>query len=81
MASKASKRVAAIQDPNDYPGMIAHTGTAGTAELERVTSTNGALDVKGGASVEAFGATVPQVVDVNAVRFFRINRQTIKDYE
>src|SRR3990172_4036825 len=34
-----------IQDPNQFPALIAHTGTAGTADTERVVSTNGALNV------------------------------------
>jgi len=35
----------AKQDGNKFPALIAHTGTAGTAETERVTSTDGALNV------------------------------------
>lgn len=35
----------AIQDKNQFPALLAHTGTAGTADVVRVTATNGALDV------------------------------------
>lgn len=35
----------ARQDANRFPALIAHTGTAGTAETERLVSTNGALNV------------------------------------
>ena len=33
----------AIQDQNKFPGLIAHTGTAGTAETVRVIATDGKL--------------------------------------
>lgn len=35
----------ARQDGNQFPALIAHSGTAGTAETVRVTANNGALDV------------------------------------
>lgn len=34
-----------IQDPNQFPALIAHSGTTNAAETRRVTATNGALDV------------------------------------
>ena len=34
----------ASQDQNQFPALLGHSGTAGTAETVRITSTNGALD-------------------------------------
>lgn len=47
----------AIQDENQFPALIAHSGTAGTATPIRVTATDGAINVAGTFSSTAATAT------------------------
>lgn len=58
----------AAQDGNQVDALIAHSGTAGTAETVRVVATNGALHTgiydSGGTQIDAFGA-IPVTTYVN----------------
>lgn len=44
----------AIQDRNQFPGLIAHSGTADTAETRKVVSTDGNLHVKSFGALSAY---------------------------
>lgn len=53
----------AIQDKNQFPALLGHTGTAGTADTVRITATGGKLDV----STE--GAAIPRQYDTISVTY------------
>jgi len=56
----------AKQDQNQFPALIAHTGTAGTAETVRLTSSDGALNVD-------LVGTEPVVVQIGTVSVGTLN--------
>ena len=52
------------QDPNHVPALIAHTGTSGTSQTQRVTSQNtGALDVHIASGTVSASATTANAIN------------------
>lgn len=47
--------IGAVQDTNQFPAMIAHTGTAGTADVQRVVA-----DTEGNLKVQVLNSLVPK---------------------